>query len=543
MSWQGGNNLIMKVYEKICLYGDERFMLDVNYVCYDLAQNVIMANTNNSVQYYISDGYIIVFCFYDDLKSFELISKYELKENRDYILLDDFLSQMDDIFPENREIALYGCGYKANQIGPIDAVSVYIDKNPNINEFMGKLVLHPDQIDDWKKYNIIITLGDKYKKEVAEELTSLYGLHEEKDFFYYDSIMFCDMPSLLMKKVIYARPYKGFKCLQGINEMDFCSDGHINPCCSNLTDIHVGNMIEDKSVAESIDSYWGRIFKLSLINCTFVFCNSKCASIECYRKKIEYGDLKLVLGNYDLGKEPYPQIVKIGIDGRCNLKCETCRDSYHIYSEIELKKLDRLKQKIKDEVMDNADTILLAGNGEVFASPVYKYLLENEEQKPRNNIVFKSNGNLFDNKMWKKIENAGYKGISFHISIDAASKKTYEEIRRGGDWEKLTLAMELLSKLRCEKKIQELAIFFVVQQKNYLEMKEFIELGHKWNCDYVHFARIENWGTYDWGTFNESITLFTNNGLGIIRDEYLDFFDDDIFDEPIVSGIKIFRCI
>jgi molybdenum cofactor biosynthesis enzyme MoaA len=80
------------------------------------------------------------------------------------------------------------------------------------------------------------------------------------------------------------------------------------------------------------------------------------------------------------------------------------------------------------------------------------------------------------------------------ISIDAATKETYEVIRRGGTWETLLLNLEFISTLG----LHDIRTSFVVQDTNYLEMNDFYNLmtdifNRKAN---IYFSKITNWGTY-----------------------------------------------
>ena len=77
------------------------------------------------------------------------------------------------------------------------------------------------------------------------------------------------------------------------------------------------------------------------------------------------------------------------------------------------------------------------------------------------------------------------------ISIDAATKQTYEDLRQGGLWEKLLENLEFLKKIKTFK----IHFHFVVQQKNYHEIEPFIELGVKYNADRIFLNKITNWNT------------------------------------------------
>lgn len=77
------------------------------------------------------------------------------------------------------------------------------------------------------------------------------------------------------------------------------------------------------------------------------------------------------------------------------------------------------------------------------------------------------------------------------ISIDGATKQTYEELRRGGIWEKLIENLEFLRTIKNFK----IHYHFVVQYKNYQEIENFIELGLKYSADKIFLNRITNWNT------------------------------------------------
>jgi len=77
------------------------------------------------------------------------------------------------------------------------------------------------------------------------------------------------------------------------------------------------------------------------------------------------------------------------------------------------------------------------------------------------------------------------------ISIDGATKQTYEELLQGGVWEKLLENLEFLKTIKTFK----IHFHFVVQQKNYHEIEPFIELGVKYNADKIFLNRITDWNT------------------------------------------------
>jgi len=82
------------------------------------------------------------------------------------------------------------------------------------------------------------------------------------------------------------------------------------------------------------------------------------------------------------------------------------------------------------------------------------------------------------------------------VSIDGASKETYEKLRLGGKWEKIIEGLECISELK-KKHDFRFILHFVVQKDNYHEMEKIIDLGEQYGADRVWLNKIEDWGTID----------------------------------------------
>jgi MoaA/NifB/PqqE/SkfB family radical SAM enzyme len=145
------------------------------------------------------------------------------------------------------------------------------------------------------------------------------------------------------------------------------------------------------------------------------------------------------------------------------------------------------------------------GSGELFASvPLrnfYKTLSRAEFPNLRLRII--SNGQLLSPETWSEFSNLNGMVDFLRISIDAAKESTYENIRRGGSWDKLCRNMEFMATLR-RKHIKSLDINFVVQKSNFREIPGIIELAHKWNVDSIWFQKLDNWGTFSEEDFTQN---------------------------------------
>ena len=82
------------------------------------------------------------------------------------------------------------------------------------------------------------------------------------------------------------------------------------------------------------------------------------------------------------------------------------------------------------------------------------------------------------------------------VSIDGASKETYEILRKSAKWDNLNRNLEVIAKIKQEKGFRFI-LHFVIQKENYHEMEKMIDLGEQYGADRVWLNKIENWNTFD----------------------------------------------
>lgn len=150
-----------------------------------------------------------------------------------------------------------------------------------------------------------------------------------------------------------------------------------------------------------------------------------------------------------------------------------------------------------------------------------------------------TNGVLLTQSTWNKIENVHKAIKEINVSIDAATENTYKILRRGGNFKKLLKNMSFLSSLRRDGIINFLRISFVVQWLNYQEMKSFVKIGIKYNCDYIIFSKISNWGTY---TKEEFSDIAIHNPVHPEHSNFLEHLKDPIFkdDRVLMNDLEVF---
>ena len=191
--------------------------------------------------------------------------------------------------------------------------------------------------------------------------------------------------------------------------------------------------------------------------------------------------------------------ISINIDESCNLKCPTCRSAFINFTSGSIydNKLTWSKHIVKLlENFDHKCLVIMSGNGDPFASLIYRPILMNLAPNPK--LVFKimTNGLLLK-KLLKKT--AIYNNIEqYSISIDAGDAETYKKVRVNGSWESL---IENLNFLKLELEDNKFVnLNFCLHNENLDSLNNFVELvgKYQWNGT---IQSLEDWGSYKYKKF------------------------------------------
>lgn len=322
--------------------------------------------------------------------------------------------------------------------------------------------------------------------------------------------------SEMLIKVLYSKP-KDINCPCILNEANLHPDGNLWPCCPNWVAKPFGNILIDDDI---YNNYLARIIKLSALNKTYCFCNLNFCKYNGSQYLDKFNE------NIDLKVRDIPKQLSISIDRRCNLRCNSCRKSFFVPTNTQKEMSNIIAKKLLNLNWLNNTCVFIAGDGEVFFSPVYLDLLKSKNMCG-DTIKILSNGTLFTKDKWQLLENK-YKNIYIAISIDAATKETYEKLRHG-NFDILLKNLNMLKELKKNNKIVSLQFNFVVQKDNYKEMENFVKLAKHFNVDIVQFTKLSDWGVLN--DYNEK-SLIINDYL--VYDLYKEF-QKPIFKDKIVN--------
>lgn len=201
--------------------------------------------------------------------------------------------------------------------------------------------------------------------------------------------------------------------------------------------------------------------------------------------------------------------VKFNFDQSCNLQCPSCRTEKINYEGNKRDKAELLIKKIEEQISRGLEEIVTSGSGDPFFSRTFrKWLMNFDKTKYPNlkRIHLHTNGTLWNKSNWERMKNIHPYVKSCEISIDAATKNTYEnKTRLGGKWEEIIENLYYISTI---KHLKTVTLSFVVQHSNYKEMNDFYKLcesifSNTGKRFFVFFNRISNWGTYNQDIFKQ----------------------------------------
>lgn len=264
--------------------------------------------------------------------------------------------------------------------------------------------------------------------------------------------------------------HNGFLCVE-VNK-----EGDILPCCPDWHNSYKFGNIFEQDIESIINSDKAKVFRKSILNKTYQFCNKK----SCYSHSIKKVQILKICDENGTINE-YPETVRFAHDRTCNLKCITCRDDYENNIQIN-NELDRHIETVFLPLTKNAKIVHLNTQGEVFASNHCKNLIQRIiEENPNVKFDISSNGVLFNEENCKRL-NLYNRINKVVVSLPAASERTYNLITgeryklESMNFKKVLDNLEYLSQLVMSKNIESLIIYFIVHKYNYKEMIDILKL-------------------------------------------------------------------
>lgn len=236
--------------------------------------------------------------------------------------------------------------------------------------------------------------------------------------------------------------------------MCFFIDYSVYNCvCLDWIKYSIGNL-KRNSIAEAWNSDMARWIRRKMYNGQWSeICNPMCPNIIDhirFNKYIKYEELEdiealtpelvdAIRSGRDCLESP-PTLLKPDNSTHCNLRCIMC-DVGDMFQDDAT-----LRNKIMADLeryLPTAKRLVLSGVGDPFVRADTRDLLINCKGAIKFDV--KTNGLLLP-KYWGQIRNQEFGKLN--ISIDGATKETYEKIRAGAKWEDLLKTLSLIQQNR-----------------------------------------------------------------------------------------------
>jgi hypothetical protein len=325
-------------------------------------------------------------------------------------------------------------------------------------------------------------------------------------------------------------------CPVPFQRFDVGPSGEVLLCCGHWLPTSIGNLMTE-GVDQILNSDMARKIRASMLDGSYKYCNH----LECIpliqgsipdRDDVTNPVVRAAIDENRLEVDKVDNLL-FAFDQSCNLSCPSCRRE----RIVEKPSLNQAKTEVVEQkllpLLRTLKFLDINPAGEIFSSKPSRRILEmvSREDCPDLHIDIISNGTLFTEKEWRKFPNLNGMVRAVRISTDAATKPTFESLRRLAVWEVFVENMEFLGWLRKNGEIQQLKFSFTYQLGNFREMIAFVDFAKSFNCDFVVFERLQNLGAFSWDEFRARAVHLGEHPL---HQEFLAIVGDPIFGQPAV---------
>ncbi len=228
--------------------------------------------------------------------------------------------------------------------------------------------------------------------------------------------------------------------------------------------------------------------------------------------------------------------VRMDITNKCNLLCKMCFYPGTV-GEPKFDMEPWLFRKIANQIFPLAETVSLSCQYEPLMSRHFDEVLDIVAEGTCQRVGFVTNGMLLTERRCQRLVDNPYIE-SFAVSIDGATKETYERFRINARWEKLIDNLKQLSALKISRKTPRpyLQLNMVLMKSTVGELRQLVELAKEVGAVLIEAIRYVPMNTgldeaiTDWEAVIPTLVQAKRlaNELGVylllpIQDERLDF--------------------
>ena len=295
--------------------------------------------------------------------------------------------------------------------------------------------------------------------------------------------------------------------------------------CAAWLPFVAGNVVE----ADSPDTVWNsdeaQEIRRSVLDGDYSYCSrTMCPSIVNdtlpRSEEITSPRLRRIIERRETVLEDGPRLLALGHDSSCNLACPSCRVGIIMADKAQNERLDRARDRVILPLLRGRQVGLhLTAWGDPFASRHYRSILEalREPEFDGVKLYLLTNGLGLTPNVWTAMPHLAEKIVELRVSVDAATKETYENVRRPGRWEVIRENLTVMGEMskagtfrrnRFAGGVQSvssdlfldakdpvsLVLAFVVQSANFREMPAFVKMAEEVGADVVVFQKYYSFG-------------------------------------------------
>lgn len=180
-----------------------------------------------------------------------------------------------------------------------------------------------------------------------------------------------------------------------------------------------------------------------------------------------------------------PYSIQLEVTTKCNLACIMCaRDKYHGRgAHLD----DEILERTVADLFPTAQDVIVSSFGEPLLYPDLERIFQRIDPDSGLELGFFTNLLPLTEPMAERIVRGGVAYLN--VSIDGATKETYETIRKGGKWETLLEKLALVGdvKKRLGSETPHMNLCVVGSTLNVREIPLFVEMARRWGFDSLKY--------------------------------------------------------
>lgn len=225
------------------------------------------------------------------------------------------------------------------------------------------------------------------------------------------------------------------------------------------------------------------------------------SQLDSFSKLLREGDYQKIK-SYNFNKNLYeareektvlasfPTSLYVDVNLKCNLSCPSCFRSSPSNKGRLWPTMDfALFEKIAHELFPTAYKVTLSGGGESILHKNFEKMIELCSYYQVIPILY-TNATTLNRE---RITLLARSGSVMGISIDGATKDTFEKLRYPAKWEKIIKILDTIKDVRDEIDNDEFYPYFgvVIQRDNIKELASFVEMAEHYRFDLIKFSRLD----------------------------------------------------